>query len=119
MRRPGLQVPGTASPMVHFHPACMQVVGKDLSLPWVKSQLLLLKMELGEEQAGIKFSFQTVNKATYHLFPITLTQHCGKSIHPGHRGPRYNSLLHPREDKAISSGHTLAIRLHKGTFSSC
>ena len=106
--------------MVHLHSACIQVAGKDLSLPRVKSQLLLLKMELGEEQAGIMFSFQTVNKIAYFLFPITLTQHfSGKSIHPGHGGPRFNLLLHLREDKPVSSGHALAIRLHKETFSSC
>ena len=119
VRRPGFQIPCTISPMVH-HSACIQVAGKNLSLPGVKSQLLLLKMELGEEQAGIMFSFQTVNKIAYFLFAITLTQHfSGKSIHPGHGGPRFNSLLHLREDKPISSGHALAIRLHKGTFSSC
>lgn len=118
--RPGHQISCTISSVVHLHSACIQVAGKGVSLPGIKSQLLLLKMELEEEQAGIKFSFQTVNEVAYLLFPITLTQHfSGKSIHTGHGGPRFNSLLHLREDKRISSGHTLAIRLHKGTFSSC
>lgn len=120
VHRPGHQISCTISSVVHLHSACIQVAGKDVPLPGIKSQLLLLKMELEEEQAGIMFSFQTVNEVAYLLFPITLTQHfSGKSIHPGHGGPRFNSLLHLREDKPISSGHTLAIRLHKGTFSSC
>lgn len=120
VHRPGLQIPCTIYTMVHLHSASIQVAGKDLSLPRVKIQLLFLKMELGEEQAGIMFSLQTVNEVAYLLFPITLTQHfSGKSIHVGHRGPRFNSILHPREGKPISSGHTLAIRIHKGTVSSC
>lgn len=103
----------------HLHSACIQLAGNDLSLPGAKSQLLHLKLGLGEEQAGFTFSFQTVDQVAYLLFPINLTQHfSGKNIHPGHGGPRFNSLLHLREDKLIFSGHTLPIRFHKGTFSS-
>lgn len=89
------------------------------SFAGAKSQLLHLKLGLGEVQAGFTFSFQTVDQVAFLLSPINLTQHFnGKTIHPGHGGPRLNSLLHLREDKLIYSEHPLAIRLHKGTFSS-
>ena len=104
---PGLQIPCTTPPTGHLPSACIQVAGKDLSLPGVKSRLLLLKMELGEEQAGIMSSFQTVNKAACLLFPITLTQHfSGKSIHPGHGGPRSSSSTWEKTNPFL---HTLLL----------
>lgn len=99
----------TISPVVHLHSAHIQLKAKKSFLPGIKSYLFLTRVR------RTSFPFQQCIQAAF-----TLTQHFnGKSTHPGHGGLQFNSLLHLREGKSISSGHTLATSLHKGIFSFC